>query len=75
MSALNVKPIYTLVEMAKGMGMSRRRVLRLLRSAGITTELMRHQHIIYASDLQSKLPRLWQSFVVCDLRSANQVKG
>jgi predicted DNA-binding protein (UPF0251 family) len=75
MSALRVKPIYMLGELSEAMGISRRRVLRLLKAAGVHTEVLNHQRVIYASDIQARLPRLWQSFVMCDLKATAQVKG
>ena len=66
MTIKRLKPLYQLSELATAMSVSKRSVRRLLRLAKVPTEKLGGTVVVYASDLEVRLPKLWASLVACD---------
>jgi len=57
---LNVKPIYTVPELARMMGISRQRAARLLARAKVPIHVGM-PGIVYLSDIKACAPEIWTS--------------
>ena len=61
-----LKPYYRINELVELTDTSRGRVLRLLRRVGIEPRHAGVHRLIFASDIEEKMPELWRSLVVCE---------
>jgi hypothetical protein len=59
-------PAYTLTEMSRLTSMSPRRVRRMLDHAGIKYRRSGGQYLVFVSQIQARLPDLWDSVVTCE---------
>ena len=63
---LKLQPFYTMAELQRLTGISRRRVDRLMLTAGIATRRVGGQRLVFVSTIEDKLPELWKSMVACE---------
>jgi hypothetical protein len=60
------RALYPLYELAVGLGLPRRRLLRFLDNAGVDVPRIGHRRYVYVDELQRKLPQLWNSLQCFD---------
>jgi hypothetical protein len=72
MTQATLRPVYSLLELARLMSMSKKRALRLLVAAGVPKERLGRGYVVYASDLETRLPKLWLSLVSCERERARR---
>lgn len=57
---VNIKPIYTVPELARMMALTTKRALRLLARAGVPVQ-PGDPRMVYLSDLKAMAPEIWTS--------------
>ena len=66
MTIKRLKPLYLLSELATAMSVTKKTVRRLHVLAKVPVEKLGGTVVVYASDLEVRLPKLWASLVACD---------
>ncbi len=61
-----LKPYFQINELVELTDTSRGRVLRLLARVGITPRAAGRFRLVFACDIEAKMPELWRSLVVCE---------
>ena len=65
---LDLKPVYTAVELAQSIGISRRRFIRLLERQEVFVYRVGWDVLVPLSEVRDKLQPLWASLLVIDQR-------
>ena len=65
---LELKPMYTAVELAQSIGISRRRFLRLLETHEVLVYRVGWDTLVPLSEVRDKLQPLWASLLAADQR-------
>jgi excisionase family DNA binding protein len=63
---MKLQAFYTLSELAQRTDTTPRRVRRLLQHAGIPSQRIGGQRLVFTSDLEAHLPQLWASMIACE---------
>jgi hypothetical protein len=61
-----MKAVYSVGELAKLTGLSRKRILKLLQERGVNLSKDTRPMYVFLSELQRALPELWESLVICE---------
>jgi hypothetical protein len=59
--AIGLKPLYATTELARALGISRHRMMRLLEVYGVVVYRVGRSHFVPVSEIQERLAPLWAS--------------